>query len=219
MLNSIFAENITLVSILIMLGTAVVLGILNSLVFSYKSHSTRSFALTLALLPLISSVIIFLVNDHLGVSVAVAGAFTLVRFRSIRGTGREIVAIFASMAIGLVLGMGYIGFAVIVFLVLAILTLVLTTLNFGGSGKQRQVRITIPEDLDYAGIFDDLFKEYCTSSEVTSLRTKNMGTLFEITYSAVFKDNADLKAFMDAVRVRNGNLPVVVGDFPEDEHM
>ena len=219
MLNSIFAESITLLSILIMLGTAVILGILNSIVFGYKSHNTKSFALTLALLPLISSVIIFLVNDHLGVSVAVAGAFTLVRFRSIKGTGREIVSIFASMAIGLVLGMGYIGFGIIVFMVIALVTLILTSLDFGSSKKLQQVRVTIPEDLDYNGIFDDIFTEFCTSKEVSTVRTKNMGTLFEITYAVTFKDHADLKAFMDSLRVRNGNLPIVVGDFPEDEHM
>jgi len=219
MLNSIFSDTITLGSIAIMLGTAVVLGVLNSLVFNYKNRSTKSFALTLALLPLISSVIIFLVNDHLGVSVAVAGAFTLVRFRSVKGTGREIVSIFASMAIGLVLGMGYIGFGVLVFVVIALLALILGAVNFGAFGNQRQIRITIPEDLDYDGVFDDIFKEYLSDAKLESVRTKNMGTLYELTYAGTFKEEGISKAFIDAVRVRNGNLPVVVGEFPTDEQM
>ena len=168
----------------------------------------------------ISSVIIFLVNDHLGVSVAVAGAFTLVRFRSVKGTGREIVAIFASMAIGLVLGMGYIGIACMVFVVIAALTLLLTAVDFGSSREMKQIRITIPEDLEYDGVFDDIFTEYLAGKpSLESVRTKNMGTLFELTYAGSFKQDGISKAFIDAIRVRNGNLPVVVGEFPEDEKM
>ncbi len=131
MLTSIFAGNITVLKVLFMLGVAIGLGILNAIVFKFKSFQTRSFSLTLALVPLISSVIIFIVNDHLGVGVAVAGAFTLVRFRSIAGNGREIIAIFASMAIGLLLGMGYVYLAILVFVVLAVLTLFLTSIRFG----------------------------------------------------------------------------------------
>ena len=149
MLDTIFAGDITLVSILIMLATAIVMGILNSLIFSYKSFQTRNFSMALALMPLISSVIIFIVNDHLGVGVAVAGAFTLVRFRSVAGNGREIIAIFASMALGLILGMGYIGIAVIVFIVLALLTIILTSVNFGAQDNARTLTITIPDYLDY----------------------------------------------------------------------
>lgn len=219
MFNSIFSSDVTLVHIAIMLGTAVVLGLLNSLVFSYRSKNTKSFAQTLALLPLIASVIIFLVNDHLGVSVAVAGAFTLVRFRSVKGSGREMVAIFASMAIGMVLGMGYIAFAVMVFAVVAVVTLILNLTNFGATNRTKSIRITIPEDLDYEGIFDDIFKEYLTGMQLENVRTKNMGTLYELTYSGTFKQDNVPKAFIDAVRVRNGNLPVIVGEMPEEERI
>ena len=219
MFHTIFSSEITLMPLLIMLFSAAAIGILNTLVFSFRNRITKSFALTLALLPLISSVIIFLVNDHLGVSVAVAGAFTLVRFRSIKGTGREIVAIFASMAIGSVLGMGYIGMAVVVFLVIALLTLALTAMNFGGSDNVKQLRITIPEDLEYDGIFDDIFRKYLTSSKLESIRTKNMGTLFELTYEATFKGDSIPKAFLDELRTRNGNLPIVAGEYADQEKM
>ena len=211
MLNSIFTTNVTILQVLITLAAAAVLGILNAMVFSYKSRMTRSFALTLALLPMISFVIIFLVNDHLGVSVAVAGAFTLVRFRSIKGTGREIVAIFASMAMGLVLGMGYIGLAALLFAAVAVLTIVLTALDFGNGGEEFSVRITIPESLDYAGIFDEIFKKYASSWKLESVRTKNLGTMMELVYGTVFKDGSIPKAFIDEIRTRNGNLNVTVG--------
>ena len=148
MFNSIFAGGATVISILIMLAAAAALGILNSLVFSFRTIQSKSFAVMLALLPIVSAVIIFTVNDNLGVGVAVAGAFTLVRFRSVAGNGREMLAIFASMAIGMLLGMGYIAFAVLVFASVAVLFLIVTITGLGERHEVRTLKIRIPEDLD-----------------------------------------------------------------------
>ncbi len=219
MLDTIFAGDITLVSILIMLATAIVMGILNSLIFSYKSFQTRNFSMALALVPLISSVIIFIVNDHLGVGVAVAGAFTLVRFRSVAGNGREIIAIFASMALGLILGMGYIGIAIIVFIVLALLTIILTSVNFGAQYNAMTLTITIPDYLDYEGIFDSILRKYTKHYSLEKVRTKNMGSLFELTYTVYLKDLRRTKQFLDDIRVRNENLNVTLSSFGEHDSL
>ncbi len=219
MLNTIFSGDITLANVAVMLGVAIATGILNALVFSYKSYQTKSFSLSLALVPLISSVIIFMVNDHLGVGVAVAGAFTLVRFRSIAGNGREIIAIFASMALGLVIGMGYIGVAVIVFIVMAILTIVLTGTGFGTRSSARTLRITIPEDLDYDGVFDETLKKYTKNCSLDCVRTRDMGTLYELTYSVSLKDVNKSKEFMDELRVRNGNLKVMLSSYADRDSL
>ncbi len=219
MLNSVFTGNLTLMSITVMAATAVVLGILNAQVFAFRSFQSRSFSLTLALVPLISSIIIFMVNDHLGVGVAVAGAFTLVRFRSVAGNGREMIAIFASMALGMVLGMGYIGVAVILFVIIAALTLLLTALHFGRGGEARVLRITIPEDLDYDGVFDEILKKYVKHYELDAVRTRNMGTLYELTYHVAMKEGSLVKEFLDEIRVRNGNLNVVLASYPDHESL
>lgn len=217
MLSSVFSGDITIVSIAVMIAAAIALGILNALVFSYKSFQTKSFSLTLALVPLVSSVIIFMVNDHLGVGVAVAGAFTLVRFRSIAGNGREIIAIFVSMALGLMLGMGYLALAGAVFIAAAALTLILTACDFGTRADARMLRVTVPEDLDYEGVFDDILERYTTHHNVERIRTRNMGTLYEITYSIALKDPGDTKGFIDEIRIRNGNMNVVLSSYADHD--
>lgn len=217
MLNSIFSGGVTVVSVLIMLAAAAVLGVINSIVFSFRTVQSKSFAVMLALLPMVSAVIIFSVNDNLGVGVAVAGAFTLVRFRSVAGNGREMLAIFASMAIGMLLGMGYIAFAAMVLVAIAVLFFTVTALGFGDRHAVRTLRIQIPEDLDYEGMFDDLFEKYTSMHQLEKVRTVNMGTLYELTYSVALRDLSEIKQFMDAIRVRNGNLNVIIGSYGEHE--
>ena len=217
MFNSIYSGNVTVVSILIMLVSAAALGILNSLVFSFRTIQSKSFAVMLALLPMVSAVIIFTVNDNLGVGVAVAGAFTLVRFRSVAGNGREMLAIFASMAIGMLLGMGYIAFAVLVFASVAALFLIITATGFGERPEVRTLRIRIPEDLDYDGLFDDILDRYTSMRQLEKVRTANMGTVYELTYSVAMKDISKTKEMIDEIRVRNGNLNVSIGSYGEHE--
>ncbi|MBR2740146.1 MAG: DUF4956 domain-containing protein [Oscillospiraceae bacterium] len=217
MFNSIFAGGATVISILIMLASAAALGILNSLVFSFRTIQSKSFAVMLALLPIVSAVIIFTVNDNLGVGVAVAGAFTLVRFRSVAGNGREMLAIFASMAIGMLLGMGYVAFAVLVFASVAVLFLIVTVTGLGERHEVRTLKIRIPEDLDYDGLFDDVFDRYTTMHQLEKVRTVNMGTMYELTYSVSFRDLSKSKQMIDEIRVRNGNLNVSIGSYGEHE--
>ncbi len=218
MLNSIFGSTITLQSLLICFATALALGVLNAMVFLYKSRHSSGFALTLALLPMAVAVVIMLVNGNVGTGVAVAGAFTLTRFRSVPGTAREIAAIFVDMGIGLALGMGYVGFAVVFFIVAAMFVLALTSLNFGAaSRREKELRVTIPENFDYNGLFDDIFAKYKLHVELVKVRTVNMGTLFELTYHVTFPDDRIPKELIDELRSRNGNLNIIIGDVADRE--
>lgn len=178
----------------------------------YKTGYTQSFVVTLAMIPAVVQVIIMLVNGNIGVGVAVAGAFGLVRFRSAPGTAREIGMIFLAMAIGLADGVGCVGLAVLFFLVMAAFILVLSKLRFGaGAEHERELKITIPENLDYEGLFDDLFQRYLSSYELERVRTTNMGTLYELDYRIVLRDERVPKEFIDELRCRNGNLNIVCG--------
>ena len=218
MLNSIFTGSQTIVSLLICFGVSIALGVLTALVFLHKSKHSAGFALTLALLPMAVAMVIMLVNGNLGAGVAVAGTFALVRFRSVPGTAREIAAIFTSMAIGLALGMGYIGIAVIFFVLISIFTLVLTAIDFGAPSKhEKSLKITIPESFDYTGLFDEVFDKFGVKVTLRKIRTTNMGTLFELTYDAVFPDGSIPKDFIDEIRTRNGNLNIIVSDFTDKE--
>jgi uncharacterized membrane protein YhiD involved in acid resistance len=193
---------------------SILLGVLNSLVFSFRSEHSRSFSLTLALLPMTICIVIMMVNGNIGAGVAVAGAFTLVRFRSIPGTAKEIAAIFTAMAIGLTVGMGYIGISVIFFVLDAILVIVLTVINFGSSSvTDKQLRITLPENFDYNGLFDETFAKYTKKAELIRIRTTNMGTLYELTYRVALPNQEIPKDFIDEIRSKNGNLNVILGDF------
>ncbi|MCM1189735.1 MAG: DUF4956 domain-containing protein [bacterium] len=218
MLNSILTHPVTLPSLLISLAVAMVLGVLTATVFLYRSKHSASFALTLALLPMTVAIIIMLVNGNIGTGVAVAGAFALVRFRSVPGTAREIAAIFTAMALGLALGMGYIGIAVIFFVLSAAFTLLLTAVNFGAASlHEKHLKIMIPENFDYEGLFDDVFEKYTAKAQMTKIRTTDMGTLFELSYDIVLKDRHISKEFLDELRARNGNLSIIIGDFSDRE--
>jgi uncharacterized membrane protein YhiD involved in acid resistance len=213
MLDTIFTgSQITAASFLMCTGLALLLGIATALLCMYKNKYSQSFAVTLAMLPAMVAVVIMLVNGNIGAGVAVAGGFSLVRFRSAAGTAREIGMIFLAMTLGLALGMGYIGLAVGFFFVMAIFMLLLTKLHFGGrSESERTLKISLPENLDYEGLFDDLFARYTDQCELDKVKTTNMGTLYELTYRIALKDPAKIKEFMDEIRCRNGNLTVSCG--------
>ena len=205
MLESIITGGITLPAFLVCTAVSLLLGMGTAFISMYKAKCTQSFAITLAVLPAVVQMVILLVNGNVGAGVAVAGAFSLVRFRSAPGTAREIGVIFLAMAIGLAAGMGYIGLAVLFFVIVAAVMLLLTRFNFGGSKRsERILRITIPENLDYEGLFDDLFQKYAESCS-------NMGTMYELQYRIALKDAKIPKAFFDEIRCRNGNLNIVCG--------
>ena len=194
---------------LLCIGTALVLGLFLALTYSFRSHTTRSFVATLAILPAVVCVVIMMVNGNVGAGVAVAGAFGLVRFRSAPGTAREIGTIFLAMAAGLITGMGYLAYAVLFTLILG-LALLLCQLLIRPTGGQSLLRITVPEDHDYTQMFDDVFARYTKECETVSVKTTNMGSLFRLTYRITMKDTAEEKAFIDALRCRNGNLEVSI---------
>lgn len=176
--------------------------------------------MTLSLMPAIIQLIIMMVNGNLGTGVAVAGAFSLVRFRSVPGTAREICSIFLAMAIGLATGMGYIGIAATFLIIIGIVSIFLTVSNFGEQ-KQRDkmLKVTIPEDMDYSDIFDDLFSKYTKKSELVRVKTSNMGSLFELQYEITLVDSGQEKEFIDEIRCRNGNLNIVCGRRPVSDEM
>lgn len=209
MLNSILGTELTLTSFLICMGVSLLLGVGTALVAGYRSRSTQSLAVTLAILPAVVQAVIMLVNGSIGAGIAVAGAFSLVRFRSAPGSAREIAAIFLAMAIGLATGMGYVGLAVLLFLILAGAMLALTALRFGQKEDAgRILKITIPEDLDYDGLFNDLFERYTTAHTLEKVKTTNMGTLYELRYRITLRQEPVPKVFLDELRCRNGNLNI-----------
>ena len=211
MLNSITSAGMTTGTFLICILLAVMLGIGTAIVFSFKSSNSASMALTLSIMPAAIAIVIMMVNGNVGAGVAVAGAFTLVRFRSVPGTAREIAAIFMDMAVGLACGMGHIWIAILFFVIMAVLVIALTLFGFGERSGNRQLKITIPENLDYNDLFEDLFRKYTSNWELVRVRTTNMGTLYELCYDVVLKDEKKTKEFMDEIRCRNGNLNITLG--------
>ena len=201
------------IDFLLCLGSALVLGILLAFAFAFKARFTKSFVMTLALLPAIVCVVIMMVNGNIGAGVAVAGAFSLVRFRSAPGTAREIAAIFLAMGTGLVCGMGYIAYAALFTVIMGVLFALYNVIDFGVNRRMsvhKSVRITIPEDLDYTTVFDDIFKEYTTACQLVKVKTTNMGSMFRLTYDLTLRDASREKEFIDKLRERNGNLEIVI---------
>ena len=210
MLDSIIGTELTLSTFFICTAVSLILGIGVALVGMYRSRSTQSFGITLAVLPAVVQLVIMLVNGNLGAGVAVAGTFSLVRFRSAPGSAREISTLFLAMAIGLATGMGYVALACVSFVIISAVILLLTHLRFGeGRSYRRVLKITIPENLNYDGLFDDIFHKYLRSSSLTRVKTANMGTLYELEYSIVLPEERVPKEFLDEIRRRNGNLNIV----------
>ena len=210
LLTSILPTPLTVPALLLCLASALALGILTALVFTRGCKHTTSFALTLALLPMSVALVIMMVNGSIGTGLAVAGTFALVRFRSVPGTAREIAAIFTSVAIGLAMGMGMLGVAVIFFLLSALAVLALTKLHFGAMPENEKVlRITVPEDVDYETALPDVFRAHHVTATLEKVRTESMGTLFELTYQVNLPSAIPSKALLDDLRERNGNLPIL----------
>ncbi len=204
---------ISVVDFLLCLGTALILGLVMALSYMYKTRYTKSFVITLSLLPAVVCIVIMMVNGNVGAGVAVAGAFSLVRFRSVPGTAKEICTLFLAMGAGLIAGMGYLGFAALFTLVMCVIFIVYNQLDFGSrknAALYKTMNITIPEDLDYSDVFDDIFAEYTTSCEVIRVKTTNMGSMFRITYNIALRDPAKEKEMIDKIRVRNGNLEISI---------
>ena len=210
--ESVNTTSITVLSFFLCMLTSVVIGAAVAVTYMKTSKRyTNSFVVTLALLPAVVQVVIMMVNGNLGAGVAVAGAFSLVRFRSIPGTAKEIGYIFIALAAGLATGMGYIAFAIIFAAIMCLLSIVYNLIGFGGKHEtnKKSLTVVIPESLDYTGVFDGVFKKYLTDWELINVKTTNMGSLFKLKYEISFKDASKEKEFIDALRCKNGNLEII----------
>ena len=208
----------TVSAFLICVVAALILGMLTALVFSFRSEHSGNLPFALVLVPPIVTLVIMMVNGNIGAGLGVAGAFSLIRFRSAPGTARELSGLFTGTAIGLACGMGYVGIAALFFLIVAVTVIALTLLRFGEKSRSfRQLKITIPENLDYDGLFDDIFDTYTTSHDLVRVKTTNMGTLYELTYHITLRGSGVDKAFMDELRCRNGNLNIICGREPDKD--
>ncbi len=210
--QSVLSSSITPFSFFICLLTSVLIGLAVSLVYiKTEKRYTSGFVVTLALLPAVVQIIIMMVNGNLGAGVAVAGAFSLVRFRSIPGTAKEIGAIFIALAAGLATGMGYVAFAAIFAVIMLLLLALYSALRLGARGNERkkELLIVIPESLNYTDAFSDLFEKYTDYCELVSVKTTNMGSLFKLKYEITLKKEGSEKEFIDKLRCRNGNLEIM----------
>jgi hypothetical protein len=209
MFSSILGGTLTIGNFAICLSVALALGFVVSFMHMKTTKSNKNFVTTLFVLPALVTTVILLVNGNLGTSVAVLGAFSLVRFRSIPGNSKEILSVFFAMAIGLAVGVGYIGFAAIFTVAISLIIALLNFINFGEETKNtKMLKVLIPEDLDYTEVFNDIFNDYVDSSDMVSAKTVNMGSIFELTYRVDLKNNINEKEFIDKLRVRNGNLKI-----------
>ena len=196
MFNSIFTEgSLTAGSVLLTLAAALLLGFAGSLYYTKRNaDATRSFAFTL------------------GAGIAVAGSFSLIRFRSVQGSGQEILAVFLAAAAGLCLGAGYLAVACLLMVLCLLFHAFLSACGFGRAAEnRRELRISLPESLDYEGLFDDLLDAYFTSFELIRVRTVEMGAAYQLIYRGSLRDEKEGKRFLDEIRTRNGNLPVTLG--------
>ena len=195
---------------LLCMGVSLLIGLAMAASYAFRSRYTRSFLVTLALLPTVVCVVIMMVNGNVGAGVAVAGAFSLVRFRSVPGTAKEICTLFLAMGAGLIAGMGYLAFAALFTLIMCVIFIIYNSFDIGAHSaeKNRTLNITVPESLNYTDIFTDLFEKYTVSSELVRVKTTNMGSMFKLTYSIILRDIGEEKALIDGIRTRNGNLEV-----------
>lgn len=205
------AAEVSVADFLLCMIASLAIGAMLAFVYTCTSRYSKSFVVSLALLPAVVTVVIMMVNGNIGAGVAVAGAFNLVRFRSVPGTAKEICAVFLAMAVGLASGMGYVTYAFLFAVIVGLANLIYSKTGFGETRRDncdRTVRITIPEDLDYTGVFDDLLEHYTTRHELVAVKTTNMGSMYRLTYNLTLADCAKEKEFIDKVRCRNGNLEI-----------
>jgi hypothetical protein len=202
----------TLSAVLVCTAVSLALGLAAAGVYMFRNRYRQSFVVTLVLLPAIVQIIVMLVNGNIGTGVAVAGAFSLVRFRSVPGSARDMGSLFFAMAIGFVTGMGYLFYAVLFSAIIGAASLLLSVSRFGQEGRDvRALKILIPENLDYDSLFEDVFAKYTTSFELNRVKTTNMGSLYELTYLVRLKSASLPKAFIDELRCYNGNLSITLG--------
>ena len=206
---NIFFEGLSVNSYVISAAIALLCGALVAFVTSFRSRTTKSFIVTLVLLPFAVQTVILMVNGSVGTGIAVAGAFSLVRFRSLPAKAKDIISIFLAMTAGLACAAGYVAIAVLFTVTACALFMLLSNIKMQSDNVQ-ELRITIPENLNFVGMFDDLFEKYTSKNELLAVKSANMGSLYKLTYRIVMKNDNDVREFIDELRIRNGNLEIAI---------
>ncbi len=209
--KTIFTGSFTVLQFTLAIVVSMGLGFLISLFYMYKNTHTKSLALTLVMIPAIEAVVIMMVNGNLGAGIAVAGSFSLIRFRSVKGSAKELTCIFLSMAVGIICGTGYVVVACLFTVLLLVVAMLLTTFNYGSDNTDKYLNIVVPESLNYDDAFDGLLKKYTKEYELLNVKTINLGSLFRIQYRITLKNQASMKDMIDEIRVLNSNLEVSCG--------
>lgn len=216
MFNSIFdasTAGLEISTALISAAVALALGIALAFTHSKTSQTTKGMMVTLSVLPVLVMAVMIMINGNLGTSIAILGAFSLIRFRSIAGRANDLLAVFAAMAIGLACGMGHVLFAAAIMFIYIVATLLLTYTHFLEPDRhERVLKIVIPEDLDYEEVFTDVFKKYTSRARLVRMKTINMGSLYKLTYDVKIKHGVKEKEFLDEIRIKNCNLKVLLSE-------
>lgn len=214
MFNSIFdttTAGLEVGTALIAAGTALALGLVLAFTHKVTSQTTKGFLITLATLPLLVMAVMIMINGNLGTSIAILGAFSLIRFRSLQGRAKDLLSVFFAMMIGLACGMGHILFGAVITVIAVIAILLFSYTHFlEPNQKERVLRITIPEDMDYSEVFDEVMKKYTSRADLIAMKTINMGSLYDLTYNIRLKGGIKEKDFIDELRVKNCNLKVML---------
>lgn len=216
MFNTIFdttATGLEVSSVLIAAGAALIMGIALAITHRQTSQTTKGFLITLATLPLLVMAVMIMINGNLGTSIAILGAFSLIRFRSLQGRAKDLLAVFFAMMIGLACGMGHILFGVVI-TIIAILAIILFTYThfLEPDRHERVLKVVVPEDLDYEEVFDEIFKNYTSRHHLVKMKTMNMGSLYKLTYEVKLRHGVKEKDFLDEIRVKNCNLKVLLSE-------
>lgn len=216
MFNTIFDTTVSgldVPSALIAAGVALLLGIALAITHAKTTQTTKGLMVTLAVLPVLVMAVMIMINGNLGTSIAILGAFSLIRFRSLEGRAKDLLAIFAAMMIGLACGMGHVLFGTVIMAIYILAVVILTfTPILEPDRHERVLKIIIPEDLDYEDVFADIFKKYTSRSRLVRMKTMNMGSLYKLTYDVKLRHGVKEKEFLDEIRVKNCNLKVLLSE-------
>lgn len=202
-------------TVMLLLGLALVLGLAISAVYKLTERgASRHYLIALVILPVIVCTVVSLVNGHLGVAIAVAGSFTLVRFRSQQGNAKEMAVIFFDMALGLAAASGYVFFTVVFAVLIMAVLVILSLTGFGKySEREKHLKIAMPETVDYDEAFKEVFAKYTDRVELESVKTTNKDTILEVKYNLVLKKEADVKAFLKDLSSENCHMPITLSKY------
>ena len=220
MFDSIYSSSVTTAEFFLMAGVAVLSGVLFAWIMARRVRSTKRFFTVVSLIPFGVGAVITFVNGNIGAGVAIGGAFSLVRFRSAQGSADEIAAILIAMGAGIAFGMGYLAYGVIILSALGLLFFLFSALHLFDSksaAEERLLKVTVPESLEYTDMFDEVFAQYLKSAERIGVKTTGMGSMFRLSFLIRMKDPKEEKAFIDALRTRNGNLEIAMLPYSEQQ--